>query len=114
MNTHRPVVRIAVSSPVAVIALVTVLLAAGPARPPLDKASEKWVQDTLKRMTLDEKVGQLLLPSIDAVVTSTDSDVYEKKLHLVRDLKVGAIHVFGGFEAERHVHGACVRGPRPV
>ena len=75
------------------------MAAAPPARPPLDKAAEKWVQDTLKRMTLDEKVGQLLLPSIDAVVTSTDSDIYEKKLHLVRDLKVGAIHVFGGSEA---------------
>ncbi len=73
--------------------------ASPPARPPLDKTAEKWVQDTLKRMTLDEKVGQLLLPSIDAVVTSTDSDTYEKKLHLVRDLKVGAIHVFGGSEA---------------
>ena len=44
-----------------------------PARPPLDKAAEKWVRDTLKRMTLDEKVGQLLLPSIDAVVTSANS-----------------------------------------
>jgi beta-N-acetylhexosaminidase len=81
-------------------ALATSLVAvAPPARTPLDKAGEKWVQDTLKRMTLDEKVGQLLVPSIDAVVTSTDSDVYEKKLHLVRDLKVGAIHVFGGAEA---------------
>jgi beta-N-acetylhexosaminidase len=56
------------------------------------------VRDALKRMTLDEKVGQLLVPSIDAVVTSTDSDVYETKLRLVRDLKVGAIHVFGGSE----------------
>jgi beta-N-acetylhexosaminidase len=74
------------------------LLAAPPAKPPLDKAAEKWVQDTLKKMTLDEKVGQLLAPSIDAMVTSTDSEVYEKKLHLVRDLKVGAIHVFGGSE----------------
>jgi len=69
-----------------------------PTKSPLDKASEKWVQDTLRKMTLDEKVGQLLAPSIDAMVTSTDSEVYEKKLHLVRDLKVGAIHVFGGSE----------------
>jgi beta-N-acetylhexosaminidase len=79
-------------------ALVALLSAAPPARPPLDKAAEKWVQDTLKKMTLDEKVGQLLAPSIDAMITSTDSDTYEKKLHLVRDLKVGAIHVFGGSE----------------
>jgi beta-N-acetylhexosaminidase len=83
-----------------VLPLVVFLAAApqAPVRPPLDKAAEKWVQDTLKKMTLDEKVGQLLAPSIDAMVTSTDSDVYEKKLHLVRDLKVGAIHVFGGSE----------------
>jgi beta-glucosidase-like glycosyl hydrolase len=88
-----------------VVALSSLLIpivlaaAAGPARPPLDKAAEKWVQDTFRKMTLDEKVGQLLAPSIDAMVTSTDSDLYERKLHLVRDLKVGAIHVFGGSEA---------------
>ncbi len=78
--------------------LAALLLAAPPARPPLDKAAEKWVQDTFRKMTLDEKVGQLLAPSIDAMVTSTDSEVYQTKLHLVRDLKVGAIHVFGGSE----------------
>jgi beta-N-acetylhexosaminidase len=99
MNSRPPVARLAASSCLVLLALVTVLVAVGPAKPPLDKAAEKWVQDTLKRMTLDEKVGQLLLPSIDAVITSTDSDVFEKKLHLVRDLKVGAIHVFGGSEA---------------
>jgi beta-N-acetylhexosaminidase len=85
---------------IAVIALsaLTALSAAPPARPLLDKASEKWVQDTLKKMTLDEKVGQLIAPSIDAVITSADSETYEKKLRLVRELKVGAIHVFGGSE----------------
>ena len=77
-------------------AAVTVITADPPAA--LDRASEKWVQDTLKKMTLDEKVGQLIAPSIDAVDTPTDSEVYEKKLHLVRDLKVGSIHVFGGSE----------------
>jgi beta-N-acetylhexosaminidase len=75
------------------------LAAAPPTGSRLDKAAERWVQDTLRRMTLDEKVGQLVVPSIDAVVTSTDSDVYERAVHLVRDLKVGAIHVFGGAEA---------------
>jgi beta-N-acetylhexosaminidase len=93
---HRP-------SPVALAVLAlsagVALSAAPPARPPLDKAAEKWVQDTLKKMTLDEKVGQLLAPSIDAVITSTDSETYEQKLRLVRELKVGAIHVFGGSEA---------------
>ena len=101
MNRRHRLARIAATSGLAIAAaLATALVAAAPpARPPLDMAAEKGVQDTLKRMTLDEKVGQLLLPSIDAVITSTDSDIYEKKLHLVRDLKVGAIHVFGGSEA---------------
>jgi beta-N-acetylhexosaminidase len=89
----------ALAAPIVAVCALAALNAAPPARPPLDKAAEKWVQDTLKKMTLDDKVGQLLAPSIDAMITSTDSDVYEKKLHLVRDLKVGAIHVFGGSEA---------------
>ncbi|GIS98071.1 MAG: hypothetical protein CM1200mP25_3080 [Acidobacteriota bacterium] len=28
-------------------------------------------------MTLDEKIGQLVLPSLRSVYTSSDSDVYE-------------------------------------
>ena len=98
MMTRHPPAVFSVSFCLAVLSLAALLVAASPAKPALDKVAEKWVQDTLKKMTLDEKVGQLLAPSIDAMVTSTDSDVWEKKLHLVRDLKVGAIHVFGGSE----------------
>ena len=50
-------------------------------------------------MTLDEKVGQLLFSSINAAYLSTDSDEFERLRHLVRDLKVGGFHVFGGAEA---------------
>ena len=32
----------------------------------IDKAAEKWVQTTLKKMTLDEKVGQLLVSSFQS------------------------------------------------
>ncbi len=77
-------------------AAVTVITADPPAA--LDRASEKWVQDTLKKMSLDEKVGQLIATSIDAVYTPTDSEAYEKKLRLVRDFHVGSVHVFGGSE----------------
>ncbi|MGE5360402.1 MAG: glycoside hydrolase family 3 protein [Bacteroidales bacterium] len=77
------------------------LLSQGGSPPPapLDKAAEKWVEQTLKKMTLDEKIGQLLAPSINAAFTSTDSEAYEKARHLVRDLHVGALHVFGSAEA---------------
>jgi beta-N-acetylhexosaminidase len=80
------------------------LLAAGvtafTADPPsaLDRAGEKWVQDTLKKMTLDEKVGQLIATSFDAVYMSADSEAYQKKLRQIRELHVGSVHVFGGSE----------------
>jgi len=99
MKTHPTALAVLLTALVVLPIAATLPVASqAPARPVLDKAAEKWVQDTFKKMTLDDKVGQLLAPSIDAMVTSTDSDVYEKKLHLVRDLKVGAIHVFGGSE----------------
>ena len=83
-------------------ALVSAALVAAQAALPqgaLDRAAERWVQETLRRMSLDEKVGQLLAPAINAVYTPADSDVEEQKLHLVRDLHVGGMHVFGGSEA---------------
>ncbi len=72
--------------------------AAQPAKPALDGAAARWVEQTLRRMTLDEKIGQLLAPSLDATFTSTGSDTFEKLVHLVRDLKVGGMHVFGTSE----------------
>jgi len=63
------------------------------------KEADLWVQRTLKKMTLDEKVGQLIASSINAAYLSADSEEYERLLHLVRDLKVGAFHVFGGGES---------------
>ena len=71
----------------------------GTAGPPPDRAAERWVEQTLKKMTLDEQVGQLLLPSINAAFTSVDSESYERALHSVRDLRVGGVHVFGTAEA---------------
>ncbi len=63
------------------------------------RAADLWVQTTLKKMTLEEKIGQMLVPSLNAVYLSTDTEEYERLRHLVKDLKVGGIHVFGGGEA---------------
>jgi len=62
------------------------------------KEAALWVDRSLKKMTLDEKIGQLIEPSINAAFLSTDSEEYERLLHLVRDLKVGGFHVFGSGE----------------
>ena len=97
-----------------VLPTTPVVLAAGPAdqapsvkQAKLDKqAAEKrqkdadlWVTKTLAKMTLDEKIGQLIFTSFNAAYMSTDSDEFERLRHLVRDLKVGGIHVFGSAEA---------------
>jgi len=63
------------------------------------KDADLWVTRTLAKMTLDEKIGQLLFSSINAAYLSTDSDEFERLRHLVRDLKVGGFHVFGSAEA---------------
>jgi beta-glucosidase-like glycosyl hydrolase len=61
----------------------------------LQREADAWVARTLKAMTLDEKIGQLIVSSIDSTFTSRDSDTAERLRHLVKDLKVGGFHVFG-------------------
>ena len=63
------------------------------------KDADLWVTKTLAKMTLDEKIGQLIFTSFNAAYMSTDSDEFERLRHLVRDVKVGGIHVFGSAEA---------------
>ena len=89
--------RAALVAAAAIVVVSRVLPAQG--RPPLDKAAARWVEQTLKRMTLDEKIGQLLVTSFDATFVSADSDVSDRLHHLVGEVKVGGMHVFGTNEA---------------
>jgi len=50
-------------------------------------------------MTLEEKVGQLVVPGLNGVYTPLDSEPSEKLGRLVREGRVGGFHVFGGGEA---------------
>jgi beta-N-acetylhexosaminidase len=62
---------------------------------PLSKKEEKWVRDTLKKMTLDEKVGQMFLA--DAYYSgfwNREHEAYKQLQHHVVDNKVGGILVF--------------------
>ena len=62
----------------------------------LDADARRWVDDTLRRLTLDEKVGQLLMPSFRAIYTSNDSETYEELHALVREQQVGGLIMFAG------------------
>ncbi len=59
---------------------------------------DRWVERTLLKLTLDEKVAQLLFPSVSGVFASTDSNAFDEWRRLVRERKVGGLHVFGGSE----------------
>ena len=78
----------------------TAVLAAPPTPPPTDAgAAKRWVKRTFAAMSLDEKIGQLVVPGLSGVYTPLDSDAFEKLDRLVRERRVGGFHVFGGSEA---------------
>ena len=81
----------------------------------LDAAAERWVASTLERMTLDQKIGQMILPSFEAVYTSSDSETYDRLTRLVHEQHVGGFHVFGARERSPRLllgsgHGAGTLG----
>jgi beta-N-acetylhexosaminidase len=69
----------------------------------LDKGAEKWVQSTLKKMSLEEKVGQLIVSSFQSNFVSTDSKTFDDLARAVHEFHVGGFHVFGGTEAAPNV-----------
>jgi beta-N-acetylhexosaminidase len=72
-----------------------VLLARAPA-PPLDRAAQRWVDATLKKLTDDELVGQLIVPRFESTFISADSDEWDRLTGLVRDVHAGGLIAFGG------------------
>ena len=81
----------------AVIAAAGVL-AQTPLPDGLDKAAAKWVEDTLKKLTLDDKVGQLVVSSFQSTYLSNDTDAFDALADKVKRLRLGGFHVFGGSE----------------
>ena len=64
----------------------------------LDKTAEKWVEATFKSMSLDDKVGQLIVTSTESTYLPSDSDEFERLAKKVTELHIGGIHLFGGSE----------------
>jgi beta-N-acetylhexosaminidase len=64
----------------------------------LDRDQRLWVDATLKKMTLDELVGQMIFASIDSMFLSSDTDKYDALVQLVHETHVGGVLTFGGSE----------------
>src|SRR3954453_11223010 len=81
----------------AVLLLVPAVAVAAAPRDPftLDRDAERWVDDTLKKLTADEKIGQLIVPSFESNFLSTDSDTFDTLSRLGREYHVGGFHGFG-------------------
>src|SRR6266850_845559 len=59
-------------------------------------AAIKWANNELRRMSLDEKIGQLLSVGINATFLNQDSDAYSALRHQIEDKHVGGIILFRG------------------
>src|SRR5206468_2401981 len=59
----------------------------------LPPAAKAWVDTALRKMSVDEKIGQLLFTTYHGSFTSTDSPAYQQLLHDVQDLHVGGFIV---------------------
>jgi beta-N-acetylhexosaminidase len=59
-------------------------------------AALKWANEELRRMSLEEKVGQLISVGVNATFLNQDSDAFRALRHHVDDNKVGGIILFRG------------------
>ena len=59
-------------------------------------ARARWVTETLGRMTVAEKVGQLVVPGALTDYLASDTEEFARLVMLVEQYGVGGIHVFGG------------------
>jgi beta-N-acetylhexosaminidase len=60
------------------------------------KDALKWADKELRRMSLDEKIGQLICVAVNATFMNQDSDAYKALRHQVENNHVGGIILFRG------------------
>ncbi len=64
-------------------------------RDPSPKAM-KWANEQLRKMSLEEKIGQLISVGVNATFLNQDSDAYRALKHQIEDNKVGGVILFRG------------------
>ena len=60
------------------------------------KKALKWANETLRKMSLEEKIGQLISVGVNATFLNQDSDAYKALKHQIENNKVGGIILFRG------------------
>lgn len=59
------------------------------------RGGEGWVETTLASMTVDEKVGQLIIPATVGMFLSQDSDGFKEIQRNITEFHVGGYHLLG-------------------
>lgn len=64
--------------------------------PPLASDARAWVDSTFASMTIEEKIGQMIVPTLSAVFTNVESDTFQEVERNIKELHVGGYHAFSG------------------
>ena len=97
------------------VALLATLVAPTSGQAALDKAARQWVDSTLKKLTLEQVVGQMIFAPFQSTYLSSDSNAYDDLVKLVQGSHIGGVIAFGGTEPVPQVmlnetYGAVVLG----
>src|SRR5918993_1966422 len=82
--------------PVTVLVVVWTLGAS--AQPTLDRTARQWVDTTLKKLSLEQLVGQMVFAPFNSTYLSSDSDDYDELVKLIHGSHIGGVIAFGGSE----------------
>lgn len=112
--TSLPVRRARVILAVLALAVAATVLTRG-APVSLDRDAERWVDRTFNGLTLQAKIGQMLMPSAESGYVATDSDQFARISRLVREVGVGGVLLLGATEPVpgvllNNTYGAVVLG----
>lgn len=55
-----------------------------------------WVEETLRELTIEERIGQLLMPDLTGTLLHEGSEQYTRLIHCVERLGVGGFIVYNG------------------
>jgi beta-N-acetylhexosaminidase len=96
-------------------ALLALLVISLGAQAPLDRAARQWVDTTLKKLSLEQLVGQMIFAPFNSTYLSSDSDGYDELVKLIRQSHIGGVIAFGGSEPVPQVmlnstYGAVILG----
>jgi len=57
--------------------------------------NQTWIEQTLASMTLDEKIGQLIIPATVGMFLSQDSETFQQMRRDITEFHVGGYHMLG-------------------